>query len=431
VSDAWSTARSADLYERACQTLATGVSSALRRHVTPVPLYVERAAGAYFYDADGHELLDYTLGWGPLILGGHHPAVDDAVSRQLERGYTFGAQHEGEIRLSRALVEILPGVEQVIFSNTGTEAVQVAIRIARAATGRNRIVKFEGHYHGWAANVLVSYHPRAGDPCRVQPACGGMSAAEYADTLVLPWNDLAALRRLLHDRGDEIACVLTEPMLANSGSCMPAPGFLQGLVESCREHGAVSIFDEVITGFRLALGGAREYFGVEPDLSVYGKAMAAGLPLSAVAGRARMFDVLRDGRTIHAGTYNGNPVSVAAAEATIEVLRGPGVFDRMHAHGGALRNTIERSAARHGRPVVTSGAGTIFSVHVGVGGPPGSYQDTLAADTDAYARFRERMLRHAVQLLPDGRWYVGAAHGSGELDKAVEAIEHSAAGLVA
>jgi glutamate-1-semialdehyde 2,1-aminomutase len=164
---------------------------------------------------------------------------------------------------------------------------------------------------------------------------------------------------------------------------------------------------------------------------VYGKAMAAGLPLSAVAGRARMFDVLRDGRTIHAGTYNGNPISVAAAEATIAVLRGPGVFDRMHAHGGALRNAIERSAARHGRPVVTSGAGTIFSVHVGVDGPPGSYQDTLADDTDAYARFRERMLRHAVQLLPDGRWYVGAAHGAAELDKALGAIEHSAAGLIA
>jgi glutamate-1-semialdehyde 2,1-aminomutase len=417
--------RSAELHERACRSLATGVSSAIRRHATPVPLYYERADGPYFFDVDGQRLLDYTLAWGPLIVGSNHPAINARVAAQLARGYTFGAQHEDEIALAELLTQVLPGVEQVIFSNTGSEAVQAALRLARASTGRDKIIKFEGHYHGWLNNVLVSYRPKATDAVATLPGCGGQPASEYADIVVAPWNDLAALERVFAEHPRQIAGALTEPLLANSGSCLPRPGYLQGFVDLCKKHGALSIFDEVITGFRLALGGARTFFDVRPDLSIYAKAIAGGFTFAAVGGRRQIFDVLRDGRTLHAGTYNGHPVNIAAALATIEVLAQPGTFERMHAHGRALRDAIEASGRTHGRRLITTGAGTVFSIHFGLDEPPLSYRDTLRGDAAAYGRFRAAMLEQGVLLLPDGRWYVGAVHGEAERDLAVGAIEHS------
>lgn len=417
------TTNSQVLHQRSCQSLAMGVSSGLRRNVGPVPLFFERADGPYFFDVDGHRLLDYTLGWGPLILGNSHPAINAAVMKQLTTAYGYGAQHRGEIELAELLARVLPGVERVILSNTGTEAVQAAIRLARAYSGRSRIVKFEGHYHGWLNNVLVSYRLKPSDPCAALPACGGQPAAEFAETLVLPWNDLQAVADAFRKYPGEIAGVLTEPVLANGGSCLPRKGYLQGIIDLCHEHGAVSIFDEVITGFRIALGGAREYFGVTPDLSVYAKALAAGFTLSAVGGRQEIFNVLNDGRTIHAGTYNGNPINLAAAKATVEVLAEPGAYDRMHAHGMALRDALRRKAAACNLKLVTTGLGSVFSLHFGLDGEPATYRDTLSADTVLFQRFRLAMLRAGVQLLPDGRIYVGASHGEQELQLANEAIE--------
>ena len=422
MAEPFDTPKSAALHERSSRSLATGVSSSLRRHVTPVPLFFARGDGPYFYDADGHELLDYTLAWGPLILGSNHPAINAAVARQLGRAYAFGAQHEGEAELAELVVASVPGVEQVIFSNTGTEAVQAALRLARARTGRAKVVKFEGHYHGWLNNVLVSYRPKGDDPRAAEPTTGGQPASEYADTVVLPWNDLAALEDAFAKHPGEVAAVLTEPLLANSGCVMPREGYLAGLVDLCRRHGAVSIFDEVITGFRLALGGAREYFDLEPDLSVYGKAMAGGFAMSAVGGRREMFDVLRDGRTIHAGTYNGNCVNVAAAIATIGALREPGTFERMHAHGAAVRAAVAGAASDCGQQLVTSGADTVFGVHFGIDHPPADYRETARTDVATYTTFRAALLARGVHLLPDGRWYVGAAHGDSELAKVTAAV---------
>ena len=421
----FSIANSRALHERSCRSLAMGVSSGLRRHLAPAPLFFERGDGPYYFDVDGHKLLDYTLAWGPLILGNNHPGVNRAVTKQLSQAYAFGAQHRGEIELAERLVQILPGVERVVLSNTGTEAVQAALRFARASTGRSKIIKFEGHYHGWLNNVLVSYRLKADDPCATLPTCGGQPAAEYAETLVLPWNDLDAIADAFRRYPNEIACVLTEPVLANGGSCMPRPGYLEGIVELCRSNGAVSIFDEVITGFRLALGGAREYFGIQPDLSIYAKALAAGFTLSAVGGRAEILRVIEEGRTIHAGTYNGNPINLAAAIATLDALAEPGTYDRMHAHGLRLREIIEQVAARLKIPAVTVGTGTVFSVHFGLTSAPQTYRDTLSADAGRYAQFRLAMLHEGVQLLPDGRWYVGAAHGDAELQIAQKAIERA------
>ncbi|EAQ78357.1 aspartate aminotransferase family protein [Blastopirellula marina] len=419
------TSRSAELYQRACRSLATGVSSSLRRFVTETPLYIDHADGAHFYDVDGNCRADYTLGWGPLIVGSNHAGINAAVAKQLTKGYTYGCQHVAEIELAELIVESVPGVEQVIFSNTGTEAIQSAIRIARAHTGRDKILKFEGHYHGWLNNVLVSYRPKSEDTTLAQPTCGGQPASEYADTLVLPWNDIDALKDLFALRGDEIACVLTEPILANSGSCMPKPGYLEALVELCREHGAVSIFDEVITGFRIALGGAREYFGVEPDLSVYGKALAGGFTMSAVGGRAEMFEVLRDQRTIHSGTYNGTTFNIIAAIETIRELRKPGTYERMNAHGQAIAEALTSAAADVGLDVVVSGVGSVFSVHFGVKQAPRDYRDTTRSDMQTYTRFRAAMLDNGVQLLPDARWYIGTQHDEAVLEHVINAIESS------
>lgn len=418
----FSVARSAALLERSQRSLAMGVSSGMRKAGAPTPLFFERGEGAWYIDVDGHRLLDYTLAWGPLILGNAHPAVIAAVSDQLTRGFAFGAQHEGEIELAELITSVVPGAERVIFSNTGSEAVQAALRLARAFTGRPLFVKFEGHYHGWFNNVLVSYRPKAEDVVAPVPTCGGQPAHEFADTLVLPWNDLAALERAFAEHPGRIAAVLTEPLLANSGSCEPEPGFLASVIDLCRTHGAVSVFDEVITGFRLALGGAREYYGLMPDLSIYAKALAAGFALAAVAGRREIFDVLLDGRTIHAGTYNGNPVNLAAGVATIRTLAEPGTFIRMHAHGQALREAIEQAATTQGLPLVTSGSGPVFSVHFGLTARPRDYRDTLRADAARYAAFRLALLHRGVYVLPDGRWYVGAAHGEAELAHARAAV---------
>ena len=419
------TKTSQEMYERACRSLATGVSTGFRRRVTPVPMYFVRGDGPYYYDVDGQEFLDYGLSFGPLIVGNNHPTLTEAVNRQMKLAYTFGAQHQGEIDLAELMVKVLPGVERVIFANTGSEAVQSALRLARARTGRDMVVKFEGHYHGWHNNMLVSNHPTTEQLGRASPSCGGQPPEEYALTIALPWNDLSAVRRAFEEHPDRIAAIITEPILVNGGSCMPVDGYLKGLIDLCAEHGAVSIFDEVITGFRVALGGAREMFGLEPDLSTYAKAMAGGFSMAAVAGRGEMFDVLEDGRTGHFGTYNGNPISVAAAIATIKILSEPGTFKRMNAHGDAIRRRIEQAASECGQTLVTTGTGTAFTVHFGLTEAPRAWTDVMKTDEQAYDRFRAALLQRKIYLLPDGRWYLGATHTDRELEKVFPAIDQS------
>lgn len=424
------TIHSQEYYTAACEVIPCGVSSSMRKNVKPL-LFFERADGPYYYDVDGNRYIDYTLAWGPLIVGSNHPVINKAVYDQLQKSYTLGAQHPLEVVLAEKLVSLLPGVEQIAFSNTGSEAVQSAIRIARTYTGRKKIVKFEGHYHGWLNNVLVSYKPQLAQLGTPVPTCGGQPEAEFEDTLVLPWNNIAALEQLMMTRGQEIACVITEPLLANSGCCMPEDGYLQGVIDCCRQYGAISIFDEVITGFRLALGGARTYFDLRPDMSVYAKAIAGGFTMAAIGGRKVLFDVIRDGKTIHAGTYNGSSVNLAAALATVQILSEEGCYSKMHAYGDALRQHIQTVAEHTGIPVVTSGTGTVFSMHFGLKKAPVNYEDTLQADMILFGKFRLRMLEQGIHLLPDGRWYVGASHTNTELTATKQAIEKAFAGLTA
>jgi len=419
------TEKSQLLYEQSCQSLATGVSTGFRKNVTPVPIFMERADGPYFYDVDGNEWIDYGLAWGPLIVGNNHPRLTTAVTEQLAQAYTYGAQHSGEIELAEKMVQHIPNIERVVFSNTGTEAVQVALRLARGFTGRDKFVKFEGHYHGWNNNVLVSNHPAPQQFGRTVPDCGGQPEAEYSLTITCPWNDLDALAAIFRENPGQIAAVIGEPILVNGGSCMPRDGYLQGLIDLCREHGAVSIFDEVITGFRIALGGAREYFDLVPDLSTYAKAMAGGFSISAVGGRAEIFETLIDGRTSHFGTYNGNPISVAAASATLDILSEPGVYDGMHAHGNAIRKTVEEAGKRCVKKLITTGTGSAFHVHFGLEELPHNVRDVIQADQETGDRFRSNLLDRGIYNLPGGRWYIGATHSDKELERVVRAIDES------
>ncbi|CAI8029766.1 Glutamate-1-semialdehyde 2,1-aminomutase [Geodia barretti] len=337
------------------------------------------------YDADGHELLDYTLAWGLLIAGSCHPRINAAVRDQLRRSYAVGAGHELEVRLAERLTGSAagggPGYVRFLRQRD---------RAGGAAPGagghrRDKILKFEGHYHGWMNNVLVSHPPPPADVGAARPVpalAAGQPAAEYADTLVAPWNDLDALRAAFAAHGDEIACVITEPLLANSGCCEPRP----------------------------LLGRP-----------------AGDRPCPRRAGdlrRARAaFAPLLDGRTVHSGSNNGSPVAVAAALATLEVLSEPDTYDTMHAHGRAIRRHLEQEASRLGVDLVTCGAGSVFSVHFGLRKPPRCYADTLAADATAFARFpRPPCCTNGIYLLPDGRWYVGATHTDRELQRTLPAI---------
>lgn len=416
--------KSEEYYKKACEVLATGVSSSMRKGVQPV-LFYEKADGPYYYDVDGNKFVDYTLGWGPLIVGSNHPKVNQAVTEQIQKSYTLGAQHLGEIELATKMVDTIPGVEQVIFSNTGSESVQAAFRMSRAYTGRKKIIKFEGHYHGWFNNILVSYRHNESQSCQTVATCGGQPESEFTDTITLEWNNLDLLKETFEKYPDEIACVITEPILANSGSCMPKDGFLQGVIDLCKKHGAVSIFDEVITGFRIALGGAREYFNLEPDLSIYAKAMAGGFTMGAVGGKKEMFDVLRDGRTIHAGTYNGSSFNLAAAVATIDILSEPDTYTKMHEHGFAIRKHIEEECAKNSIDVVTTGVGSVFSIHFGIKEKPNQYFDLQKTDMTIFHNFREKLLLEGVQTLPDGRWYVGATHTETELEITKNALTNA------
>ncbi|GAA2447505.1 glutamate-1-semialdehyde 2,1-aminomutase [Agromyces soli] len=394
----------------------------------PLPLSFDSADGARMTDADGNRYLDYMLAWGPLFLGHGHPAVVAAVGEQLHRAQAFGAGHRLEYETAELLLEITPGAERVLWSNTGSEAVQVALRLARAATGRQRFVKFAGHYHGWQDNVLINYRGAdALDDSRPVPTSAGQSAAAMSDARIARWNDLGSLERLLADPANDVGAVILEPVLANSGLIEPAPGFLQSVRELCDRYGQVLIFDEVITGARLALGGAREFYGVIPDLSTMAKGIASGFSLAAVVGRRDILGLALGG-VVHAGTYNGSPIALAAAHATLATLRET----RPHAHASALAATLATGLAsafaRAGLPATAHAVGPIAQLVLGPERPVG-VEDYLASDFAAYDDVLEAMAARGSLGLPGGRWYVSAAHTADDIAETVAAAESAAAAL--
>jgi glutamate-1-semialdehyde 2,1-aminomutase len=420
--------RSRALLERARRSLAGGVSSPVRG-TAPVPLYFTRGVGPRLQDADGQWYLDYAAAWGPVILGYSHPALVAAAHRAAERPFTYGAQHELEISVAERIQAAVPSAERVAFSSSGSEVVQLAHRLARAFTRRTLILKFEGHYHGWIDGALVSYHPREGlgprEAPHIIPGSFGQVPNVVENVLVAPWNDLAVLESLFRDHPDRIAAVMMEPVLCNSGCLMPVPGYLEGVRDLCRRHGALFIMDEVITGFRIALGGAQTHFGVTPDLSTFGKAVAGGAPLSVVAGRREILEQLHGAGVAFGGTFNGNPLSLAIADATLEELArdGGAALTQANRAGQSLMEGIRDLGRRHGLPVLVTGFGAAFTVHFTRRAELRDYRDTLDDDAETLDRFLRGALEEGLYILPDGRFYVSAVHATAEVDETLGIVD--------
>jgi len=398
----------------------------------PLPMFYERGEGGRVWDADGNEYVDYVLARGPLLLGHRPGPVIEAVKRQLDVGLMYAGQHRLEIEASEKLAEIVPCAEMVRFSSSGSEAVHAAMRLARGVTGRSKIVRFEGHYHGWFDNELWSTAPppdQAGpreEPVPV-PGTKGQVASDAQNLIVRPWNDLEIVKRTFARHGGEIAAVITEPIMCNCGGIMPKPGFLEGLRELCTRYDALLIFDEVITGFRVSLGGAQEYFGVTPDLGTFAKGMAGGFPVSAVAGKREYMRAFGDGSITHAGTYNTNGPCMAACLAAMNMLAADGgaILKHAHAMGEKLMAGIREAGERAGKDVRVRGVGTVFFVSFGDREEIVDYRTSLSRDREAYGRFWSGLQERGVRAIPEGLWFVSTAHTQRDIDETLAAVSEA------
>jgi glutamate-1-semialdehyde 2,1-aminomutase len=424
--------RSSALYDAARLVIPGGVTSSVRAGERPHPLYFERGQGAHLWDVDGNRYTDFALAYGPLILGHAPRVVRDAVAAQLNRGLTFGAQHSLEPELARLLTESVPGAEQAIFATTGSEAVSAAIRLARATTGRRLVLKFEGHYDGWFDGLFASvgYEPaRSGKVDRPEtvPTTAGIPAGALSDIVVAQWNDPTSVDAVLRAHPGEVAAILCEPVAVNGGVIAPEPGFLQHLRSRATSDGAVLVFDEVITGFRLALGGAQERYGVSADLAIFAKAIAGGVALSAVTGSKAMMAPIADGWLVHNGTFNGNPVALAAGVAAVRHLcdHRTTIFPELDRLGKRLAAGLAGASSR----LTVRQVGPI--VHTAVDEPAvvRNVRDRASGDAAAHARFIEALLYHGVHATPRGLWYMSTAHTDDDIDATVEAATAAASVL--
>ncbi len=419
--------KSRQLYERACKSMAGGVSSHFRLNARPHPLFFKAANGARITDVDDNEYLDFTLSQGPLLLGHSHPEVLRQVSEAMAAGQLYAGQHEAELKLAEKLQRLIPCAELIRFSNSGSESVQAALRLARGVTGRRLFVKFEGHYHGWFDNVLISQHPSTENgglrqaPNKVLETIG-QSPSVLEDIIILPWNDLDTVRRVFEERGEEIAAVITEPIMCNNGCIEPVPNYLQGLRALCDDYDSILIFDEIITGFRLGLGGAQELYDVIPDIATFGKALASGFPLSFLAGKRRVMEDMASGRVMHAGTYNSNNPSIAAAAATVEILEagGPELYERLRDLGLRLKKGLAEAADEAGHEVLLSGPGQILHMAFTGCTELRHYRDCLACDGHKYSAFVKAMLDRGIRLIGRGIWYISTAHTADDIEHALD-----------
>jgi glutamate-1-semialdehyde 2,1-aminomutase len=422
--------------ERSKKTLAGGVSSNVRAGDKPVPLFFDRGAGSHLWDVDGNEYIDYVLGRGPLFLGHTPQEVIDATCLQLQRGQIYAAQHELEFELSERVSRIIPCAELVRFGISGSEAVHGALRLARAATGRQTVVKFEGQYHGWLDNILYSLSPdplTAGDelyPATLPESAGQFNGAE-SHVVVLPWNNIAVLEEYLLQHGSTVAAVITEPVMCNTAVIPPLPGYLEAMRELCTKHDIVLIFDEVITGFRLSLAGAQGYFGIVPDLTIFGKAIANGMPISCLAGKEKYMGLIAVGKVGHGGTYNSIPPAVAGAIATLDILErdGAAVYKTTEATGQRLMAGIRDLARKWAVPVVVQGYGSIFYL-----GFPATdvksdhqvvfdYRSSLQMNQVFYTQFVSAMVDHGIRIIPRGNWFLSSVHTDEDIEATIGAVD--------
>ena len=425
------TSRNDQLFEQSQKVIPGGVNSPVRafRSVGGTPRFFARGAGSRVWDADGKAYLDYVGSWGPLILGHADPDVVKAVQETAALGLSFGAPTEMELRMAELLVSLLPGMEKVRLVSSGTEATMSAIRLARGFTGRSKLIKFEGCYHGHADSLLV----KAGSGALTfgQPSSAGVPAEVTAHTLVLDYNDSAQVNRVFAEQGNEIACVIVEPVAGNMNLIEPAPGFLECLRENCSRHGAVLIFDEVMTGFRVGPKCAQGLYGITPDLTTLGKVIGGGLPVGAFGGKAEIMDRLAPlGPVYQAGTLSGNPVAVAAGLTTLKKLQAPGFYAALATKTRRLTDGLAAAARDAGIVFSAAAVGGMFGLYFSAHKPT-SYAEVMACDKEAFNRFYHLMLLEGVYLAPSAfeAGFVSAAHSDADIDATLAAAAKAFAKL--
>jgi len=410
--------KSAEYFRAACELIPGGVNSPVRafKSVGCDPLFYDRAKGSHVWDVDGNEYVDFVASWGPMILGHAPDSVLDAVRGQLDKGTSYGAPTLVEVEMAQAVIDAVPSVESVRFVSSGTEATMSAIRLARGYTGRDKFVKFEGNYHGHSDALLVA--AGSGLVTLGIPSTPGVTKGAAGDTIVLPYNDLDAVSYLLSEHAEEIAAIILEPIAGNMGVVPPAPGFLQGLRDLCDRYSVVLIFDEVISGFRVALGGAQELYGVMPDLTTMGKIIGGGFPVGAFGGKREIMDHLSPvGPVYQAGTLSGNPIAMVAGLANLAALKQPGVYEALEAKGARLeagmRAAVEQAGVDAYLTRVGSMACMFLTDHEVV-----DWQSAATCDTDAYARYFRAMLDAGFTIAPSQfeATFVSLAHTDEEID---------------
>ncbi len=422
------------LFERAKKVLAGGISSSARATTAgaaPYPLYITRGKGSRIWDADGNEFIDYLLSYGSAVLGHSNPGLNESLKEQIELGTMFGMCNTVEVELAEQICRMVPSAQLVRFANSGSEAICGAVRAARGFTGRNKILKFEGHYHGWMDILAVSNRPSLEEAGPLEsptgrPHCMGISPSILADVIICPWNHPQILQKILDRYEGQIAAVIAEPIVANNACLMPAPGYLEFLREQCTKRNIVLIFDETVTGFRVAPGGAQEFFGVDCDIVVLGKALGGGVPISAFAGKKRVMDVVAKNRAKHGGTYNGNCICAKSALYTLRMLAQSSVQKHIRETGEAIIEAIRRSAKDYNVTCIVQGAGSMFQViFTNDGKPPLHYRDLLNTDQKRFAAFSASLLEQGININYSGLacWFVSAAHTPQDVELTTAAID--------
>jgi glutamate-1-semialdehyde 2,1-aminomutase len=437
-----SRARSQQWFERAQKSLVEGVNSPSRGAAvfSPGPLFLERGHGSHVWDADGNEYVDFLMSFGALIQGHAHPKLVELVSHTMAEGSHFAAATSAEVEAAERLQGMVPSAEAVRFTNTGSEATMLALRLARAHTGRTKFLKFEGHYHGWYDPYLLNAHSHAPEllgpaenPARL-PDSEGIPASTFDDVVVAPWNDVAAVERVMQRHGRELAALITEPIMANMGCILPRDGYLQRLRELARDYGALLILDEVVTGFRYAPGGCQEYYGIQPDISTFGKALGAGFPVGAVAGPRSILDRMRwsEKMVLHYGTFNGHRLTMKVAAANLDLLKRDGTHKKLHGVGDAAIAGLREVFRRRKMKAIVQGFGPMFQIYFTDRDAIYDYRDYCTyVDTARYSRFVHGLLEHGIYMTPSNglHWIISTAHTEKDVEGLLEAADKACADL--